>query len=224
MNETSSDLKNLCKYLHDLREKERSTIAKTIHDELGQMLTVIKMELSWMSNNLDKGPKLLSDKIQCVIQLVDSTMKTAQYLSNDLRPGILDIYGLKDAVEWEAKEFHKSEGINCQVRCEGNELRNKHYSTILFRIIQEALLNISLHAKATEAEVQLKVDKKYVNLVISDNGRGIPREMVNSKKSMGLMSMRERISSLNGSFSISGNKKNGTKINISLPLEGKIND
>jgi signal transduction histidine kinase len=122
------------------------------------------------------------------------------------------------------EEFQKREGIQCRVKCEGEEVKDERYATVLFRVFQEALTNISRHARASEAKVHLRVDNESVALEISDNGRGIAPEEINDKNAIGLIGMRERVSFLQGKLDIRGIENRGTILKITLPLKGRTDD
>jgi signal transduction histidine kinase/serine/threonine protein kinase len=218
LQETAEKLKHLSEHLQEVREHERASIAREIHDDLGQALTVLKMDASWMDKHLQDDTESLRMKIKEMTVFIDETIKTVQRLSSELRPQILDILGLFAAVEWQMEEFQKREGISYRLTCEGEEMKNEKCDVVLFRVLQEALTNITRHARATEVDVLLKMAGGFAKLEISDNGRGIAQNKIHSKSSLGLMGIRERVSFLNGTFKIIGRKNRGTTLTVSIPV------
>jgi signal transduction histidine kinase len=216
--ETAEKLKKLSSYLEEVREQERTHIAREIHDELGSALTVLKMDTSWFGKQLIDQPEVFKEKIREMRELIDSTVKTVQRISTELRPAILDTFGLFDAIKWYAEDFQSRKGIPCIVACYGEELENKKVDIVLFRILQEALTNVSRHAHATEVKVQVEMKNDFAILKISDDGKGITQSEIQSKNSLGLIGMRERVTFLNGNLEIEGKKGKGTTVNVTLPL------
>jgi PAS domain S-box-containing protein len=207
-------------YLQEAREKERTSIAREIHDELGQALTALKMDLSWMKKRLPKNLKQLLEKESSMSELVDSTIQTVKKISSELRPGILDHLGLTAAIEWQAEEFQKRTGIRCGVSIVPEEIvPDRDRSTTIFRIFQETLTNITRHAKATEVSVRLeKMDHKLL-LEVRDNGRGITEKQLADPKSLGLMGMRERAAYWGGGVKMKGVRGSGTTVSVYIPLD-----
>jgi two-component system sensor histidine kinase UhpB len=218
---TAEKLKNLSEHLQDIREQERARIAREVHDELGQALTVLRMDTSWIARHLGDDPTALQEQLHSMINLIDSATGSVQRICSELRPQMLDLLGLFDAVEWLVEEFQKREGIACQVACLGPEIQEERYVTVLFRIVQEALTNISRHAHANHASVRLSVEKQCVVLEIDDDGGGITPEKVFDKRSLGLIGMRERVSFLGGTLELSGVPGKGTHLRVTLPLRGE---
>ncbi len=213
-------LRSLSHHLQSVREKESKRIASEIHDELGQYLTALKIDLSWLSNRVsfEKGGRELFEKIASMTALVDRTIQTVQKISAELRPGLLDDLGLVPAIEWLAQDFQNRTKIKCRTRLWCNDIElDPDSSTAIFRISQEALTNVTRHAKASRVEISLKKEKGVLILKISDNGRGIKEDDVFSPSSLGLMGMRERILPFGGELSITGAPKKGTTLTVSLP-------
>src|SRR5207244_2973139 len=152
-------LRSLSAHLQSVREEERTHIAREIHDELGQMLTGLKIDLSWLENRLGRNghPKtqpLLLDKIKSISNLVGSTIQTVRRISTELRPGVLDDLGLTAAIEWQGQEFQARTGIRCKFNCNVEEVKlDPDRSTAVFRIFQETFINVARHANATQVEV-----------------------------------------------------------------------
>ena len=215
-------LRTLATHLQTVREEERTRIAREIHDDLGQALTALKMDLSWLSNRMSKDQKTLLEKTRKMWALIDVTIQTVHRLSSELRPGILDDLGLPAAIEWQAEEFQNRTGIKLEVVFNPEQIDlNKEQSTAIFRIFQEILTNIIRHANATKVEVSLEEKDRGVTLDVADNGRGIREEEISDPKSFGLTGMRERVHPWGGEVHISGVQGEGTKIRVSIPADRK---
>lgn len=219
LRQSHEQLRALSVYLQHVREEERMRISRAVHDELGQALTGLKLDLSWLSGRLPKRLDLLKDKTKEMSTHIDETIKTVRRISTELRPGILDHLGLVAAIEWQANEFQTRTGIQCTV---DNSLHrtilDEELNTVFFRIFQETLTNIIRHAEATRVEVRLEEDDKRLLLEVRDNGRGITSEEIFNLKSIGLLGMRERAALLGGEITIQGQPQRGTKVRVSIPL------
>ena len=213
-------LRYLSAHLQSVREEERALLAREIHDELGQVLTALKMDLSWLAKRLPKDQTAIIGKIKSMSKLIDATIHTVQRISIELRPGILDDLGLAAAIEWQAEELQNRTGIQCEVALSPDELfLSRDQTTVIFRVFQETLTNIIRHAKATKAEISLKGTTEKVVLEVKDNGRGITEQEINGPKSFGLIGMRERIVFVGGKVYINGVPGKGTQITVSIPLD-----
>jgi PAS domain S-box-containing protein len=211
-------LRELASHLESAREMERTRIAREIHDELGQSLTALKMELHWCLKRLPKDDEKLLDKAKTLLKLVDANVHLVQRISSELRPGLLDNLGLSAAMEWQTGQFQDRTGISCDIICEPNEIVLDHTrSTALFRIFQETLTNIIRHADATRVEIALRAKDGDVELTVTDNGKGITEQEISDPKSFGLMGINERVYSLGGSVVISGSKDEGTTVRVNVP-------
>jgi PAS domain S-box-containing protein len=207
-------------YLQEAREKERTAIAREIHDELGQALTALKMDLSWMKKRLPKNQKTLLEKEASMSEIVESTIQTVKKISMELRPGILDHLGLTAAIEWQAEEFQKRTGIPCDVSIVPEEIApDRDRSTTIFRIFQETLTNITRHARATAVSVRLEQEDSRLVLKVKDNGRGITEKQLSDPKSLGLMGIRERAASWGGGVNVKGVRSGGTTVIVHIPLD-----
>jgi signal transduction histidine kinase len=212
-------LRSLAAYLQSVREEERTKISREIHDELGQALTALKMDLFWIKGNLRKKPKQIENKTDEMISLTDSIIKTVKKISSDLRPGLLDDLGLIPAIEWQAQEFQERMRIPCQLDIGSEKLiLDKDGSTALFRIFQEALTNVARHAGASEVKVMMGLKRNMVELKVRDNGCGIIEAKVNSPHSLGLLGMQERAKSFGGEVFIRGEKNKGTTVTVKIPV------
>ncbi len=217
------ELRALSAYLQNVREEEGMRIAREIHDELGQSLTGIKIDISWLKKKLAdivKPADPIQAKIDSLLTLTESTIATTRELSLSLRPGILDDLGPVTAINWQLKRFQEKTGIICMLQSDVAEATiPADYSTVLFRISQECLTNISRYADATKVKITFTGEGESLVLEIEDNGKGITTEQIRNPLSLGILGMRERIMSLNGRFSIKGTPKKGTKVRVELPIK-----
>jgi two-component system sensor histidine kinase UhpB len=215
-------LRNLTAHLQSVREEERTHIAREMHDELGQALTAMKMDLSWLDKRLPKDQKPLFEKTKSMSKLADATLQTVKKISSELRPGLLDDLGLTAAIEWQAEEFQTRTGIKCAITVDPEDIiLDKDRSTAIFRIFQETLTNVARHAKATRIKVSLKEKAGKIELKVRDNGKGITEKQVSNPKSFGLIGIRERAYYLDGKVVIKGLQDKGTALTIRIPLPKK---
>ena len=215
----SEQMRTLAGHLQTVREEERMRIAREIHDELGQVLTALKMDLSWIKQQLPAERMDLIQKAQSDLDLIGTAVQSVKRICTDLRPGILDTLGLGAAVEWKADDFERRNGIHCSVLIEPEDLTiDKDRTTALFRIFQEALTNIAKHAHATEIHASLIKDDEQIVLEVSDNGVGIRAEHLNKPNSFGLLGMRERVIPWNGTVTIGKAGSRGTVIQVVVPM------
>ena len=225
MEESSQKLRQLTTHLLNIREEERKRIGREIHDELGQQLTAIKMDISWIAKKTDPSQEAFKTKLQNVIALLDGGNQSIRRILNELRPVILDDYGLLEALRWQAQQFTANTHIPVAMTASESDMRiPEEISTCIFRIFQEALTNITRYAKATQVKVSLDIDSDSVLLNIEDNGLGFDTELTKTKKSFGILGMKERVASLNGRFDLSSVPGNGTRISIHIPITQKTTD
>lgn len=218
LEESREKMRNLSLHLQSVREEEQTRIAREIHDELGQSLTALKMDLSWLGKRVP-AEKLLKDKIKSMSGLADRTIESVRRISADLRPGLLDDLGLAAAMEWQTKEFAGRSGIACEADLDAEDIPlDKELATAIFRIFQETLTNIARHANATKVNVRLETKDGRVILEVADNGRGITRKQINDPKSFGIMGMRERALLWGGDVQVTGSRYKGTTVTVSIPL------
>lgn len=212
-------LRNLFANLQSVREEERTRISREIHDELGQALTALKMDLYWLDGKLSDDDHGYKQKLESMIELLNFTIQCVKKISSDLRPGLLDDLGLTAAIEWQADEFQKHSGINVCIDEIPEEVNiDPEKATAIFRIFQETLTNVARHAKASEIKISMKTDDKKVRLKVSDNGIGIPKGKITDAKSLGLIGMHERVHPFNGRVRIQGIKNKGTTLTMTIPL------
>ena len=217
-------LRDFAEHVEAVREDERTWIAREIHDELGQNLTGLKMDIFWLDKKLsgvDVGELsgVLSARTMSMKELIDATIQNVRAISTKLRPGILNDLGLLAAVEWQASEYQNRMGIKFGVvsNIEGLELDERRSSAV-FRIFQELLTNIARHAQATRVSISLKEGNGLLTLKVKDNGRGITENESENAKSFGIRGMRERALLLGGRFSIHGAPGKGTTATLKVPL------
>jgi PAS domain S-box-containing protein len=214
---SSEQLRSLAAHLLSVREEERARISREVHDELGQSLTAVKMDLAWLEGRLPRGKGQMLKRIRSTRQLADDIIQSIRRISTELRPAVLDL-GLAEAVEWQVQEFQTRSGIQCTVRLLTREVVASNASTAMFRIFQETLTNVARHAKATRAEVVLQKQQDWLVLLIRDNGRGFDQADPSLSKSLGLLGMRERAAILGGRVNISSAPGKGTTVTAWIPL------
>jgi PAS domain S-box-containing protein len=210
-------LHQLTQYIEKVREDERVAISRELHDDLGQALTAVKIDLGNIKQNISDSDVI--SRINKVSALVSDTIKTVQRLTSQLRPQIIDDLGLEAAIEWYTKEFEERSKVKIILDIESGAVVGPEASLIIFRIMQEALTNIARHSKASSVHIILSKTGSFVNFSISDNGIGISEKEINSKKSFGIISMRERAASLGGTFDICFENCSGTVIKLVFPLK-----
>ena len=219
LRESEVQLRALAARLISIREEERARIAREIHDELGQVLTGLKMDVTWLARQLDGTEKQLVEKAESMCRLIDSTMHLIRRISTGLRPEILDEMGLVAAFGWQAKEFQKRMGMRCRLNLPEDQLvLDRELSTAVFRIFQEILTNIARHAKASSVEVNLAISDNHLILKVVDDGIGISASQIRGHKSLGLLGMQERAQLFGGEVNIEGASGRGTAVSVSIPM------
>ena len=218
--ESSNLLRDLTSRLQEIREEERTLIAREIHDELGQNLTVLKMQISLLSNKLSDTQNHLKEKLLSASRLIDQTVESVQRISAKLRPGILDELGLIPAIEWQAQEFQERTGIQCNTTLPSEELNIPNdKATAIFRIFQEALTNVARHAQAQRISIILRKENQFLLLEITDNGRGIKETQIKDPTALGILGMKERALVFGGELNINGVPDKGTNVKLKMPLK-----
>lgn len=213
-------LRLLLAHLQSVREDERTQISREIHDELGQSLTALKMDLSWMIKRLGKDQGPLWEKARLMSKLIDMNIQTVKRISAELRPGLLDDLGLTAALEWQAEEFKKRTGIKCEVSVLPEDMElDRDVSTAIFRIFQETLTNVVRHAKAKKVRASLKNKDDTLMFQVKDDGKGISEKQISNPRSIGLIGMRERVHSFGGRMEITGDK--GTTVTVTIPISDR---
>lgn len=213
------ELRNLSVHLQSVREEESARLARKIHDELGQSLTALQMDLSWLENRLPPNNKDIREKTRSMSGLVDETIDSVHKLTMELRPSMLDDLGLPAAIEWQAGDFQKRSGIRCQttIRCI-NDVIDKNLATAVFRVFQETITNIARHAKATICRVSLTRNERELRLEVTDNGIGVTQWQVDDPRSFGMIGMRERAHLWGGTLYVRKARPTGTTVKVVIPL------
>ena len=211
-------LRALTARVQDAREEERKRVAREIHDELGQALTAIKIDLSSLAHEFPPDGRQVK-KIESIANVVDQTIKSVRRISTELRPGILDDLGLIAAVEWATDEFEARTGTKCRLDLPENDSAiDSDRATAVFRILQETLTNVARHANATSVDVRLLKERGNITLEVRDNGRGVSEEQLSASGSLGIRGMRERALLLHGELTIRGVPGQGTTVWMRIPL------
>jgi PAS domain S-box-containing protein len=212
------ELRALAARLQSAREEERTMVAREIHDELGQALTAVKIELDTLIRDLPGGAGAQDQRSQSILKVLDEAIQSVRRIATELRPGILDDLGLVAAVEWALEEFQARTGTKCQVSLPGVDIvLDAERATALFRILQETLTNVARHAHATRVDVRLAQENQDLILEIHDNGQGIGEEQLSAGRSLGILGMRERALLLGGELTISGVPGRGTTVRVRIP-------
>lgn len=225
-----AELRALSARLQSVREEERMRIAREIHDELGQLLTGLKIDVVSLGKKISeptaqKNWEQLKDRTQSIANSINTAILTVRKISIELRPGLLDAVGLTAAIDWQAKEFEKRTGIKCKLKFPPeNIVLDQNRSIAIFRIFQEILTNVTRHSQATEVSVEIEERDSELFLEAMDNGRGITASEFSNPKSLGLLGMRERALLLGGEVSIRGVQGKGTTVLVRIPLEKKPPD
>jgi len=219
LQQSYDDIRMLTNHLQSIREEERTHIAREIHDELGQQLSVLKMDIMSLKNKSDIASPLFHKKTDQMIYLVDKSIQTVKKISLELRPSILDDLGLIAALEWQAVEFQRRTGIICQfaTTCLSDNFSDE-INTAVFRIFQESLTNIVRHADANKVIAKLYHENDMLILEVNDNGIGINDNTKNKKTSFGLLGMRERATMLKGDILIQNAPECGTHVKLKIPM------
>ncbi|MEZ0369265.1 MAG: response regulator, partial [Candidatus Sericytochromatia bacterium] len=221
LGQARDQLRALASRLLSIQEEQQKRISREIHDELGQAMTALKLDLGWLAAQLGEQ-EVLQAKIARMIPLVSGTITTIQRICAELRPGILDDLGLVAALEWLVQEFSERSGLSCRLDVEPEELDvPPELATTLFRICQEALTNVMRHAQARSVQIRLLCEDGEIRLRISDDGVGIPAGRAEHPMSLGLMGMRERVQPWNGQIQILGSPGQGTEIRVRIAVNSE---
>jgi len=218
LRESEENLRALAARLQSVREEEQIRIAREVHDGLGQQLTGLKMDLTWLVGKLQTDQEPLVKKIGSMFLLIDETIHSVRKIASGLRPELLDEIGLAAAIGWHAKDFQQRTGIRCLVDVPpDSDGLDPERSTALFRIFQEVLTNVARHANATRVDVSMRRDEARLTLEVQDNGKGIASSSIQDPRSLGLLGMRERVLPFDGNIEISGSRSKGTRVVVLLP-------
>ena len=219
------ELRELSARVLEAREDEKAHIARELHDELGQLLTALKMDLGWLRERLPEPE--LARKAADMGELLDQTVSSTRRISQDLRPLMLDDLGLADAASWLVEDFAKRSGVRCEIRLPEDAdfgALSKAVSTAVYRALQESLTNIGRHSGAKSAWIQLELDEGALQVEVEDDGRGIAPEDLAKARSTGLRGMRERVAYIGGTLEISRAPRGGTRLRLRVPLRGMLPD
>lgn len=218
---TSHQMQELSAHLITIREEERKRIGRELHDDLGQQLTAMKMDISWINKKIPEDLKQIREKLGNVLQLLEGSNASVRRILSELRPSILDEYGLLEALQWYANQFSTNTGIPVQLTCFQNEIKvAESIATSLFRIFQESLTNISRYAKASEVITHIVFSENEISIRIVDNGIGFDpgKEQPKTRKTFGILGMKERVRALKGEFILQSNPGEGTSLKVTIPL------
>ncbi len=219
---SGKQLRELYKYLQESIEEERTRISREIHDVLGQELTVLGLDLAYLTRKIPQDRTELLQRSAQMSQHIEMSIESVRRISMNLRPPMLDQLGLVSAIQWQAEDFRKRTGTACTLKIDPTiVVKNRNLSTAVFRVFQETLTNITRHAHATEVLVELSRDDDSLALTVSDNGVGIQKEKILNPKSFGLIGMRERVKDWGGDIQISGRKGRGTTVKVTMPVKAK---
>ncbi|HME01088.1 MAG TPA: PAS domain S-box protein [Terriglobia bacterium] len=214
-------LRALAARLEIVREEERKRVAREIHDQLGQALTAIKIDLSSLVRELPAEREQPSKRTSSIFKLLDETIQSVRRISTELRPGILDDLGLVATIEWAGEEFEARTGTKCRLDLPREDIAiDPERATAIFRIFQETLTNVARHADASEVDVRMAREDGDLTLEVRDNGKGVAEEQLSSGRSLGILGMRERALLLGGDLAISGAPGKGTTVRVRIPTDG----
>jgi signal transduction histidine kinase len=208
------------------REEERRHLARELHDDLGQALSGLKLQLSWFEQHL-QDPSLPNaaearGKVQMMRQLIDQAMQTVRTVITELRPEALDRLGLVPALEWQAETFARHAGVRCRFTAQTDSVNlDMGRATSVFRVFQEMLTNVARHAGASRVDVTLQQNDDELTLTVRDNGRGVAPGGAVSSRAFGLLGMRERALLLGGELDLTSSPRRGTTVSLRIPLANR---
>jgi PAS domain S-box-containing protein len=219
LEKSANELRELSRHVEDLMETEKTQIAHDLHDDLGQKLTALNMDISWLKSRIGVQSRTVENKMQEMSQILNESFESLRKISYGLRPSILDNLGLYPSIEWLLSEFKKSTGINYSHSFVPKEkaIHNK-LSLVVFRIIQESLTNVARHSRATRVTVRIKLDNEKLKLIVMDNGIGFDSGTKIKRQSFGLLGMQERARSYGGELVIRGKSGEGTVVSLEIPI------
>lgn len=222
LQKTNDNLRRLAAHAESIKEGERKRIAREIHDDLGQNLLALRIEVDLLASRTGKRHPRLHTRARWMLDQIDATIKSVRQIINDLRPNVLDL-GLTAAVDWQIAEFQRRTGLACELVSHNHELHvSDRCATTLFRILQESLTNVSRHARATAVRVELAVDPDSISMTVSDNGIGLPKTGSQKPGSFGLVGIEERVRILGGKCLITSGPAGGTTIHVSIPAADNL--
>ena len=220
LKESYEAIRELTGHIQNIREEERSHIAREIHDELGQQLTVLKMDVSWLNKKMGHNDEIVANKLKSLAEMIDGTVKTVRRISSELRPSLLDDLGLVAAIDWHLKEFGRRSGIEVAFHEPEHDLPvPEKFKTGLYRIFQESLTNVARHSGASSVKVVLEEKDNYLVLSIEDNGKGFDMQKTKDRRTLGILGMQERSMMMGGIYEIKSQPGKGTMITVSVPVK-----
>jgi signal transduction histidine kinase len=203
------------------QEKERSAIARELHDELGQMLTALRMDSVWIQQRLKETDPKTAERALTMCSLIDKTIEDVRGMATRLRPSVLDSLGLVDALEWYTTDFERRTGITCIFERFDMPVVDDTLATAAYRIAQEALTNVARHAYASRVDVVLQAQKGTLTLTVVDNGRGFNIMELSESEGLGVAGMRERAALVGGELEIQSRPDKGTRVYFRVPIKLK---
>ena len=221
LKQAQDQLRRLSGSIMAAQEKERKAIARELHDELGQVLTALRIDSVWLSERLKENDIKAANRALMMRDLIDKTIDEVRSLATRLRPGALDHFGLTEALQWYIKEFERRTGVSCIFKHLDVPDVDDTVATAAYRIAQEALTNVARHSFATHVDIMLQAKNSMLTLMVADNGRGFNSRKLAESEGLGLAGMRERASLIGGNLEIQSRPRKGTQVSLSLPIEGR---
>jgi two-component system sensor kinase len=221
------ELRELSARVLEAREEEKTRIARELHDELGQLLTALKMDLAWLRERLPAGEAEVAAKAGQMHAMLEQTVNSTRRIAADLRPLMLDDLGLADAAGWLVDDFSRRAGIRCDMKLAGASAfagLDGNIATAIYRALQESLTNIARHSGARNAWIVLAVDDGLLHLEVEDDGKGLASEDLAKGRSLGLKGMRERMAYLGGSLEVVRAPRGGTRLRAKVPMRGAVRE
>jgi len=216
----TAELSELSNYLQSVREEEKSRLSRDIHDELGGILVGAKMDVAWVAERFRGRDVEVSEKLKRALAMLDEGVEMKRRIIEELRPTLLDNLGLASAIDWQVKQVCERAGLQCTLNLEDADIELPPEVTIaLYRIVQEALTNVVKYAKARHVEVDLLQGSDEISLVLRDDGVGLPTGADTNALSHGISGMRQRVRALGGEFTIRGKPRQGTTLEVNIPLK-----
>jgi PAS domain S-box-containing protein len=222
LRQQQQELRELSARVQEAREEEKTRIARELHDELGQLLTALKMDLAWLRERLPAQERALAERAESMSALLDRTVSSSRRIASDLRPLMLDDLGLADATQWLVEDFGKHSGIRLELRGAQTEALgslSKGAATAVYRAIQESLTNIARHSGARNAWIVMAQENGSLHVEIEDDGRGIGEGDMAKARSLGLKGMRERVAYYGGSLEVGPAPRGGTRLRLRVPIK-----
>jgi PAS domain S-box-containing protein len=222
MRGSREELRNLSEHLQNIREEERTRIAREIHDQLGQSLSAVTIDLTWLRERLPKRDSALKERVLSIERQISGTMESVREICRELRPPVFDDFGLPTAIKWYLRQFQNKTGIVCTAAIDEElPVHDKAITMVIFRIFQEAMTNILRHSEATRVQVTLKNSARSILLEVKDNGKGITTDQTANPMSLGILGIRERVRFWGGKSSFLGSPGKGTTVTVSIPINLK---